>query len=336
MKGAGIKTELLVTDEERITKLLDLLGTRFSNHGQLLLPTYRQYEALDSDEGLEALTKEFCRWLGYKPRQLTVRYGEISSGAYYTFTEESIIVNEMFREHPLVTGGIVACATLRFIIEQRHYLPDDRFIEVGAVETGLALWIINALKPRRARREKFYHMIDSNWQQLEGIQLESMTDAEFLRQFSIFTTTNRHFPEEYGRGVSKRNLHLLPKTPSTGNIIPLAEPTATHNHIQAANALWTKIALLSLTASAVALCGLFVITHHTKSIAFDEVRDAESLRVIKASLGDCIQKASKQQSTYDPNDLFMTRQIDATKTRCESLRNQYNEALSQYEQAYIK
>lgn len=336
MKGAAhTKSELLVTDDERTAKMLELLGHRFSNHGQLLLPTFRQYEALNDDEGLQALAKEFCRWLGYKPRQLVVTFSETSPHTDYLLTPESITINHVFRDHPLVVGGLLANATIAFILQHHHFTPDDRFIEVASVETGLSLWVINALQPRRSKREKLYHMLDGNWVQLEGLQLKAMSVGEYLRQFMIFTSTNRLFPEEYGKGVSKRSVHLLPSTPSNTPLVPLTEPTATLKHIHDANALWAKISLLSVSAAALLLVGLYLWHGKPAPVAYEQTRDTQALRIIKASLGECIQKASEQQSTFDPNDLFMARQVDATKTRCESLRNQYNEALSQYETNYL-
>lgn len=336
MKGAGhTEAELLVTDDELIAKLHELLGSRFSNHGQLMVPSFQQYEALSSDQGLDALAKDMCRWLGFKPRTLTVTYEKLS-GAYYSVDSEAIIINESFTEHPLVTGGILASAVLSFVLRHHHYTPNDRFIEVTTVEAGLGLWIINALQPRLSRREKLYHMIDGNWEQLEGMQLQSMNNGDYVRLFSIYASTNRLFPEDYGRGVTKRGLHLLPSTPSTTKIIPLVEPTAVITHVQNANRLWIKICLLSASAAAVVLFGIIILDHRPATVSPQQTNDSESLRVIKQSLAECIKLASEQQSTYDPNDLFMTRQIDATKTRCESLRNQYNDALSLYEINYPK
>jgi hypothetical protein len=337
MKGAAhTNTELLVTEDENVAKLHQLLGSRFTNHGQLLLPTFRQYEALSNDEGLQALAKDICRWLGYKPRSLHVMFGETAATAYFSVTTDTITINKQFMDHPLVTGGILAFAVTQFVMQHHHYTPNDKFIEVASIETGLGILIINALKPRLSRSEKFYHMLDGSWLQLEGLRLQSMTDGEYLRAFSIFATTHRLFPEDYGRSVTKRALHLLPSTPSTTKIIPLPDPSALISHQQNAKNLWIRICLLSATAAAIVLFGFILLSHPTKSVSFEQTRDSESLRIIKTSLNDCIEQASEQQSTYDPNDLFMTRQIDATKTRCESLRNQYNDALSLYESNYQK
>jgi hypothetical protein len=337
MKGEEhTKSELLVTDDERIAKLHSLLGSRFSKHGQLLLPTFTQYETLPSDEGLQALAKELCRWLGYKPRSLTVKYGPTNVSTYSIVNSDEITVNQIFRDHPLVTGGILATAVIRFVLEHHHYIADDRFIEVSTIETGLGLWMINAFQPRLTKREKFYHMLDGNWMQLEGYQLRATSAGEYIRQFTIFASNNRHFPEDYGRGITKRGVHLLPPTPSTTKIIPLPEPTATIKHIQDANKLWIKILLLSASAAAVIIFALLLLTPKSSPIPYEQTRDTQALRVIKDSLDQCIQQASDQQSTYDPNDLFMTRQIDATKTRCESLRNQYNDTLSLYEINYLR
>lgn len=337
MKGVGQKkAEVLVTSDERTAKLYDLLGSRFTNHGQLLIPTYSQYESLSNTDGLLAVAKEFCRWLGYKPRSLDVQYGVLPKNAYYQINASTISINRVYAGHPYVVGGILACAVLGFILEHHDYAADDLLIETSTIETGLGLWVINALQPKLKHLEKIYHIIDGNWEHLEGLQLQTMSVSEYIRDFTIFTSEHRHFPEDYGRGVSKRSLHLLPATPSTIQIIPLAQPSVTHTHKSKANALWTKIIILSLIVATISVFGLVIWDQRTRPTPYEETRDAQSLRVIKSSLSECIQTASKQESTYDPNDLFMTRQVDATKTRCESLRNQYNDALSTYETNYRK
>jgi hypothetical protein len=191
------------------------------------------------------------------------------------------------------------------------------------------------MQPRRTRREKLYHMLDGNWLQLEGIQLQAMSSGEYLRQFEIFTSIHHLFPEEYARSVSKRSLHLLPNTPSSEKLIPMPEPSATLTHIHNANMLWTKIILLSLIVSVAVVSGIFLLGERPPQTLQDQQRDSESLRVIKASLDECTQHASDQLSNYDPNDIFMARQVDATKTRCESLRNQYNSSLDDYQKTYL-
>jgi hypothetical protein len=330
----GVETELLVTGDERTTKLHEILGSRFTNHGQLLLPTLAHYEALGSDEGLQSLTKDFCRWLGYKPGQIHVTYSA-NLGQAFSVQDNTILIDQHYNEHPLVVGGLLVWAVLHFV-SQRHYLvPDDQFIETASIETGLGLWVINAMRPKRTHRENLYHMLDGNWFQLEGIKLRAMSQSEYLRQFTLFTSTHHLFPEEYARGISKRSLHLLPTTPSPEKLIPLLEPSATLKHIHNANLLWIKIALISLIVSVIAVCGIFFWGQQTPQNIPDQKRDTESLRIIKASLDDCTQKASDQLSTYNPNDLFMARQVDATKTRCQSLRNQYNSSLDNYQRTYL-
>ena len=334
MKGVAKKAEVLVTDNERTARLHELLGARFTHHGQLHLPTFGQYEALSDDDGLQALAKDMCRWLGYKPRSLNVTYGNIDTADHVQVNSASITVSKDFNDHPLVTGGLLARAVIRFVSEHHHFVPDERFVEVNTIESGLGIWIINAFQPKTSKREKLYHMLDGNWLQRDGIQLQTMSMAEYLRQFDIYTRQNHLFPEDYAKSISKRSKFMIPLTPSSTKVTLMAEPSTTLGHIKSANGLWLRIGLLASTLAIVVITGLILVSGQTRPTPYDQTRDSESLRIIKASLGECIRKASEQESTYDPNDLFMTRQIDATKNRCESLRNQYNDNLSTYETNY--
>ena len=333
MKGAAAtKSELLVTDTERVAKLRELLGHRFTNQGQLLVPTFRQYEALDNDDGLLLLAKEICRWIGYKPHVLTVTYRQHESQSIVT--KDTISINQDFRDHPLATGGILVLATLRFIFAQKHYIPDERFIEVASIETGLGLWIMNSFPHIRSHRERLYHMLDGAWLQLEGVQLQAMTTAEYVRQFGIFTSQNRLFPEDYTKGITSRNRYVVPTHPSGSPLVFLPEPSATKQHIKKANAAWIRIFLIALIASTGFVFSIFLWTHRSTQVSTDQLNAKRSLQVIKESLTKCINQASDQQNTADPNDLFATRRIDAIKSRCESLRNQYNDELDSYQQNY--
>jgi len=338
MKGVDHKTnDLLVTGDEQTTKLLDLLGKRFTNHGQLLLPTYNQYELLGDDEGLQALAKEFHRWLGYKPHSVHVTYSTGKKSLQpMTVTSEEIIIDSQYRNHPLVVGGMLALGVLSQIMAKHHYMADERFIENATIQTGLGLWVINAFRPRTSRRESMYHMLDGAWLQHEGLQLGVLTKGQYLQEFSIFTSQHRLFPEEYLRGVSKRNFYLLPPVTSNHKPTPLPEPTSTHNHLAAARTMWIKLGLVALIISSGVAFGIFIWSGRDQGPPVDQIRDKNALQVIKTSLDDCTKHASDQLSTYDPNDLFMTRQVDATKSRCESLRNQYNDALDTYQTTYLK
>ncbi len=335
MKGVEPDTNtLLVTNDEQTAKLFEVLGARFTNHGQLLLPNSDLYEKLSDDEGLQALAKELYRWLGYKPHSLDVVYGASQSPT--TTSLKKIIVDEQYRNHPLVVGGLVTLAVLRQVMTKHHYGADEHFIENASIQAGLGLWIINAFKPHASHHESLYHMLDGGWLQHEGLQLDAFTKGQYLQEFAIFTSQHRLFPEDYLRGVSKRSHYLLPTTTGTDKVAPLPEPTATSKHLRAAKLMWAKLAIIAITLSLIITFGLVLWAGTEKAPNADQARDEKALSVIKTSLDDCVKHASDQLSTLDPNDLFMARQSDATKSRCESLRNQYNEALDAYQDAYLK
>ena len=335
MKGVEpITTTLLVTNDEQTAQLFEVLGKRFTNHGQLLLPTYQQYELLADDTGLQALAKEFYRWLGYKPHSLNITYGETKQPV--DITAKTMVVDQEYKNHPLVVGGLVALAVMRQIMTKHHYGASDRFIENATIQTGLGLWIINAFKPHTTHNEALYHMIDGAWLQHEGLQLDALTKGQYLQEFTMFTSQHRVFPEDYLRGISKRSRHLLPSTISTDKVVSLAEPTATAKHLRAGRLMWAKLIMIMLTASLILTFGLVLLVNQEAKPNLDQARDKKALSVIKTSLDDCAKQASDQLSTSDPNDLFMTRQADAIKSRCESLRNQYNDALDTYQTTYLK
>ncbi len=329
------KTSLLLTEQERSAKLDSLLSDRFTERGTLQLPKTSEYNQLDTNKGLKAIAYEMCRHIGVKPNKLHVQFSSEQSGRDVWYANDTITIHARYRHHPYITGALLAFGVLTYFVERYDdSSPDRAFIEYATIYTGLGIWIVNALGPRAGIRESLYHVIDGSWFNREGLQLESYKADQYAHYVAAYAHDNRIAPETYIKNISARSRQLLPEFTVKKSVLSLPEPEKISHHRKMANLLWVKIIIVALILGVTVTASIYIWSERSPSLNVRQIEDKKAIEIIKQSFDSCIEKASDQQSTYDPNDLFLTRQVDATKSRCESLRNEYNYALDQYTKLY--
>jgi hypothetical protein len=322
----------LLTDGERAAKLEFLLADKLAERGKLQLPQTRQYNQLNNDAGLLVVAKDMCRWLGTKPHGLHVRYSKTSD---VTISENTISIDQRYADHPYAAGALLAIGVLMYYVERYdHAVPERSFIEYASLHTGLSLWVLNALQPRPSLAEKLYHAIDGRWFYTQGLQLEHYTAKQYAEQLVAYAHSNRIGPDTYLPGVNQQSAHLLPLFTLQASRRRLTDPEQILHHRSMAKQLWLKVSLIALIFAVMTTVLTYSITQRATGVSDVQRRDETSLKIMKQNFESCLQKVSDKQSTYDPNDLFMTRQIDASKAHCSSLRNEYNYALDQYQVNY--
>lgn len=332
MKGEE-SGNVLLTDEERRVQLQKLYGHRLTKPGKLHLPTAATYDSLTTDEGLHKLFTEFCRWLGFKPEKVQVYFSTHTTS--YASDNSQIVIGQAYQRHPYAAGALLALATLDHFIERySHAVPDRVTLEFASLESGLSLWVLNGLRPKLSWAQSIYHVLDASWVHREGIRLENYNPAQYAHEIADYAQRNRLPTEEYITHVSKQRRHLLPKHVSLSILPALPEPTIALQHQKAARQLWLKLLLIVSIVTAVICLGIYLWAGRHPAVSARQLEDQKALEVMKSSYDACAEKATQEQNTYDPNDLFLNRQIEATKGRCESLRNEYNYALDQYQKIY--
>lgn len=327
----GVAQSRILTDEERRATLLTRIASKLSEPGKLHLPTARTYNQLGNNQGLQDLHNEFCKWLGLKHGRLQVRYAQTNS---FTLSETSIEISEAYKLHPYSAATLLCFATLsQYLTSHIHTTPSRADIEFASIETGLGLWVLNGLQPKMSRSQSLYHFMDNSWVHHEGITLSDYVPSYYASKLSEYAHEHRIPSEEYLGHVNKRARHLLPPHIRSSLTPSLPDPDAMHMHTRASKLLWTKIALIAVTLALITCFSTYFYTARQPITNAERLELEKSLQIIKNSYDACVAKANEQQSSYDPNDLFMTRQIDATRAKCESLRNEYNYALDQYQAA---
>ncbi len=327
----GIEYQQLLTDDEKRAYLHEVFGHRFTHQGKLQLPELDQYNSLYTNEGLQHVGTAMCRWIGLRVSGLTFQFSDEAHTFEVDLKSKSIFIHSSFKKHPYSCGAILALAVITYALQKaNHATSDVATVEFASVELGLGLWIVNALQPEIKRSHKIYHIVSTSWDQREFITLQNYSAQSYADSVIRFAHENRIPAEDYLPYVPRRCRHLLPELITSHSERYLPETNATLSHKKTVRVFWAKIVLFGLViASSISLAIYITISHQSiDTTARDQ--QASTIESLRGKYNDCLKEASRQQSTYDPNDLFMTRQVDATKARCESLRNQYNYAIDQY------
>jgi hypothetical protein len=330
----GGRNQQLLTDDDRRAYLHELLGHRLKSTERLQLPTLESYNFISTDSGLKTVAYEMCRQIGFKPGGLKVQYASKPLLAGYVVDQDTktILIDPQLSRHVYSCGAVLAMAVVTYAVEHfSHQKADRPFIEFVTIETGLGLWIINALRPRISLRQKLYHIIDTSWFHKEGILMEAYSQRQYVERVVSFAHENHIDVDSYLPHVLERVRYLFPSFTLNQSHRYLPEAPSALVHKKAANQLWVKVILIVLIAASGIVFGVYALVSRQAPVNPEIERLHRQVNKLKKSYEDCQQEVSKQQSTYDPNDLFMTRQIDDTKSRCESLRNKYNYTLDQYQ-----
>lgn len=337
MKFEEELSQPLLTDEELRAKLASVLKSGFVEHGNVSIPTTTLYNKLHDDDGLKSVFMELCRWLGLKPGKLTVRYSQTSHANQPLYQNHVVTIDKQFANHPYIAGALLVFAVLEYYCDRYDVTGiDSEFIEFASIETGLGIWVINGLRPKSKRHAAIYHIVRGQWAHKDGISLQRYTAELYAHHVARYAHNNHIMAEEYLPGISAAHRYLLPTVATEKSSRTLPEPVAITKHRATIRQAWIRYSLLAIILASSITFGLYFWYSRHPVVNVRQREDEKALRVMKTSLDACIKKASDQQSTYDPNDLFMTRQVDITKSRCESLRNEYNYALRQYEMLYSK
>ena len=334
MKGAETSGQLLLTDEEIRTYLRTILHRGFTQYGNMSVPTTAQYNVLGTNEGLKEVFNDLCRWLGTKPSGVTVAYGDMTQPLY---RDHTITIPTSYASHPLAVGGLLAMATMTYYLERYgHTTPAQNVVEFATIETGLGLWVLNGLPLRAKHRHSIYHVLRGHDAHHIGVPLEHYTATLYGHNLAAYAHANHILAEQYLGGTSATHRYLLPAIVTTKSNRSLPLPQAVAIHHAAAKQLWVRSILLVSIVAAVITLGIVAYATSRPAVTFEQKQSEAALLIMKDSLASCLSLAEQQQNTFDPNDFSLTRQIDATKVRCESLRNEYNYALKQHQAIYLQ
>lgn len=297
-------SELLLTHEEQLAKLEELFGS-YENKGKCFEPTVGFYDLLANEEGLSVAAKQLYQWLGLKPYRVHISYADTTPESPSTIHLPTYYVDK-----PYEAGALLAVAVLRHVLTQRkHYEPDELFLEFASVHCGFGIVVLNGI----------------------------VTDKDCLGYSAAdYAETLLEYAQVYQGDLS---LHIAAMTPPTQELLTSALHLK-HHHIAVPKVVIRQQRMKAAKRFKLGL-GLtgVAIVFGTASFVWlqrpSKISEAASLQYQKALAlrqehGNCAKEAQTMQNTYDLNDIFMQRQVDAKLVECLSLKNQYNYEVDQY------
>lgn len=335
MKGAETKGQTLLTDGELRDQLTATLRSGFTQHGNISVPTTAQYNLLATDQGLQSVFNDICRWLGAKPSGVTAAYSTDQTAPLYA--HNSVLIPAYHQAQPYAAGALLVFAALQYYCDRyTHNIPGQEFIEFASIETGLGLWVLNGLPPKPKPYHGLYHIYADHHAHRSGVTLQRYTAQLYAHQVAAYAHNNHVLPEQYLGGISPTHTYMLPHVVTHTTTKTLPQPWAITEHHKTIKRLWIRCIVIASIFAASITVGVLLYANTRPIITDEQVQSQQMLLIKKASLDACLTKAAEQQNTFDPNDFALTRQIDATKSRCESLRNEYNFALTAHKTTYTK
>lgn len=335
MKGEALQGQPLLTDDELRTQLVATLKSGFVEHGNMFLPTTALYNRLHTNQGLHTVFMDMCRWLGLKPGQVTVTFSGPKHTASDLYKSNTVTIDKQCKDHPYAAGALLAFAAIMYYHD--HYndkVPTMDFVEFASIETGLGVWIINGLRPKTKNHRAVYNTVKGLWLHNDGLALTRYNPELYAHNVAQYAHQNHIAEETYIPSISPSHQYLLPAMATQKTNRSLPEPTIILKHRTAARQLWLRYVIIAAIFASIISFGLYFWHSNDPAVSAQQQQSEQALGVIKQSLTACQDKAIDQQNKFDPNDLFMARQIDATKARCKSLLNEYNYALNQHQSLY--
>ncbi len=319
----------LLTREDKI-KLTNSFRDSFHRKDQLLLPDDEFYPTIYEKKDIEKVSKKICVWLGIKPHTLHFLCNdELPDGYIETNKKHCINLTTKSRNNPLVAAAIIARGCMVYYLYRKDYTGDSELIEIGLIELGLGLLVLNAIDSGSNLRDRFYRTIPIKHRlQIDDSVLSYFGCEEYIRLFSKYISRNeldhRIIVEHLTPWVRKHtDIHI-----TTSTKLKEQDFVALQIHKRSINR--QKIFGLGLLIITLLTPGIFFWQKRPHGLPITIQRQKEDIEVLEAAYQSCENSLQYKKDTYDMTDFFMIRQIDAHLGRCKSIRNKHDHSVKIY------
>ncbi len=317
--------ELLSREDEQAL-LEETLLHRLPHRNVLFKPTTSFYNQLSTEEGIVHAIREIYQWLGSKPTKIHVTLVESN---VVEQTDSTIRVPRGLLAHPYQLASSLTLVVLQHCLERRlkQHAPQT-LAETASIESGLGVIILNGIAERPTTLGWWHHGIKK--QQPHFQVLEAYSAASYARLFSSFCHASSQDGKIVMAQLSKNAGQLMPPYYQHQAVKPRSAPQV----IRQANQKTHRTALrLVMSSTVVALvCGLGLFIYAQRPFSPDKAEQAQftKTQVLAKSYAQCQAAAKKRQDAYKQNDIFEEQDINAALTSCQSIRNEYNYEVANY------
>lgn len=310
-----------LTDDAKWSLLQDITGEDFRHDGELFLPSETFYNALTPEDATTS-AKQLFSWLAYKPHRLKVVMTDTPGTAAHT-----IYLPAHAADFPYITGRVLCLKVLAYYFTARKVNVSDDFIEYASVKLGFGLVILNGLTHPK-NHAYLHHLLRGHWHLADKQPLNSYNTTEYAKAFEAYLHTSRISPKTWADYAGPLTLSTMQGLEQFRNT-PI-QPNVEAAHHVAAKHRFIKFGLATSAAALLFCLGLFVIGQRPYAPSAHVVDTYQTIQLLHQSYELCQTKARQQMNSSNQEDMFADRALEATLSRCQSLRNQYNYQVDQY------
>jgi hypothetical protein len=332
--GGAIRSEELYGKELAEQTAAKVLGNS-PDRGKLFMPGITFYTITD-DTSLNSAAHEIFRWFGFKPRHITVSFGELSTPVSFEAQASSnkLVINQYFKNYPLIAAALLCHGVVHYLVDARYHagLRDEQanesLINYLAIEAGLGLVLLNGLGFQSKIRKRITDLLQPQY----SLQEIFPKPTEIVADFEQFVADHRLHYEDYAA-------HLAPWT---RRYLPIGlQPLASYRdqeplHIsmilknQRRRRTYLILALITILLTAGLLKALQRPT--PMILSNDQLQQQAKIQDLYTKMQECERAVALHRSNIDRSDLNALRVIDSEQANCASMRNYYDYQRGQFEQ----
>ena len=304
----------LLTHSDKFKKLASIFAKN-KHSTDIFLPDSSFYTESVTIDDPERMADILFRWLGIKHRSLEfhVNPDQAELISYrHTKNSSQVILSIHCLEDSLTCGAAVAHAIVHHLLHARAKISlgdseeNESLADLGTIQIGFGVLILNSFETRPV--------------------LGVMAKHNYAREFIDYCSDQRIVSNVWGPyvlpGVSEKELETVPNKKILNPFVSSRFKRSRSRKVK----MVSIIALCSLATFA----AIFAEVRRPRPLS-NELRELrDTVAVLKAEVDRCEETVRRKQNTWDQNDIFIQRQIDADKTRCASLSSRYNYELGVY------
>lgn len=316
-----------LTKEAKLATFERLFGGRLLHRGSLFLPDSSFYNKLATNTGLTAAARELYKWLGVKPRHISVTYRDKPK-------HDGLAIPEHFAEHPYQAGAILALYVVRDTTNILGYKADEAFVEFASLEAGLGILVMNGLYPPHDAWEGLLQNLHGHWHANETVIAHAYHPNNYASELMAYAESqqlSQRLWAGYLHTEAQRRMGVL-VTPAHRDLLPVRE-LARRNHARTA---LLRLVLLAVLGGIVAMTGTYVATQRPVRPSKLATEQYEEVVLRKQAYDACADTVKALSRSSEVNDIFADQELNAQKSRCLSLQNNYNAAVSRYNATLAK
>lgn len=306
-----------ITTEEKLALANDIKRT-FHRKSELLLPDDELYPKVINDASINRAAKKILVWLGVKPK--TAAFTSAKN------TDNNFPIPQDFLDNPYELAGFLALACVRKLLDKKSIAYDAELEELLIIELGLGMLIVNTIGSSNDARQKTRRILGLSPNNSHLLRYYSAN--EFMRRFRDYITLNELHPAPVYEHTTPWGQRLL--------LLPHITPKKEEPYVVSSN---KQLQTVRQKIIGVIVCGILMVSlfgavysQRSRSLSPELQSQKEVIETLNVAHSKCQETLRTKARTYDSNDIFMDRQLDAHASRCTSIKNKHDFYVRDYNQ----